>query len=610
MQAARIMNRSMLQKFTWKLHLEVEPARLWRYIADTGRLNQAAGLPEWKLDYVPDEDGGSHQVGQLRYMGWRVSWDEHPFEWVEGRQYEVRRDYHNGPLRRFNMAVVLSPENGGTLLEEVLTVEPRWLVLAPVIYWEVGYRSRRRFERVYRRIEQYLQGRIETPFGPVADRPVSERTVNRLRSSLADSPSLQWLPHLQKTLETSSDKDLDRMRAYALADSWGADRAVILKLFLHAAASGLLDLSWDVICPSCRGAKARESRLRDLREEAHCDACNIRYTADFAESVEVTFRPSPAIRKLQVTDYCSGGPMNAPHVVVQQQIRAGESRTIPLQLSPWRYRLRSLKLAGEGSLRVTPGAGHVETVMTLDGSAVRPKEISVGGNLSLVIRNESSRDHTVMLERSSEEQQATSAAVVTSLPEFRSLFSSEALSADRQIRVGTICLMFTDLEASTSMYERVGEASAYARVREHFELLREVVEAEDGTFLKTIGDAVMAVFNEPDRAVVAAFRMHEGIRKDNQVRKPALSLKIGIHQGTCFAVNLNETLDYFGTAVNVAARIQRESHGGDVVITEEVMRDEETQKRLSDLSHDHDEFEVEIRGLSGKRRLHRLTPQL
>jgi hypothetical protein len=57
------MNRSMLQKFTWKLHLEVEPDRLWRYIADTGRLNQAAGLPEWKLDYVPDEDGGSHQVG-------------------------------------------------------------------------------------------------------------------------------------------------------------------------------------------------------------------------------------------------------------------------------------------------------------------------------------------------------------------------------------------------------------------------------------------------------------------------------------------------------------------------------------------------------------------
>ena len=215
-----------------------------------------------------------------------------------------------------------------------------------------------------------------------------------------------------------------------------------------------------------------------------------------------------------------------------------------------------------------------------------------------------------MLERSSEEHQATSAAVVTSLPEFRSLFSSEALSADTQIRVGTICLMFTDLEASTSMYERVGEASAYARVREHFELLRKVVAAEDGTFVKTIGDAVMAVFNEPDRAVVAAFRMHEGIRKDNQVRKPALSLKIGIHQGTCFAVNLNETLDYFGTAVNVAARIQRESHGGDVVITEEVMRDEETQKQLSDLSHDHDEFEVEIRGLSGKRRLHRLTPQL
>ena len=600
----------MLQKFTWKLHLEVEPDRLWRYIADTSRLNQAAGLPEWKLDYVPEEDGGSHQVGQLRYMGWLLRWDEHPFEWVEGRHYEVTRVYLNGPMRRFNLAVFLTPDNGGTLLEEVITVEPRWFVLAPAIYWEVGYRSRRRFERVYRRIEQYLGGQIETPFEPAVDRPIPERIVDKLGLNLAGSPCVQWLPHLLKALETYSDEDVDRMRAYALADSWGAERLVILKLFLHAASVGLLDVSWDVICPSCRGAKARESRLRDLREHAHCDACNIRYTADFAESVEVTFRPSPNIRRLQVADYCSGGPMNAPHVVVQKQIRAGETRTIPLQLAPWRYRIRSLKLQGECSLRVLDGDGHAEVKVTLDDAAILPRESSVGGDISLVIRNDSDKDHTVMLERTTAEHQASSAAVVTALPEFRSMFSSEALSADTQIRVGTICLMFTDLEASTSMYERVGEASAYGRVREHFDLLRKIVAEENGTFVKTIGDAVMAVFTEPRRAVVAGFRMHEGILKDNQVRSPALALKIGIHQGTCFAVNLNETLDYFGTAVNVAARIQRESRGGDVVVTDEVMQDEETQKWLADLPHDHGAFEVEIRGLSGKRQLHRLTPKL
>src|SRR4029077_8302683 len=132
-------------------------------------------------------------------------------------------------------------------------------------------------------------------------------------------------------------------------------------------------------------------------------------------------------------------------------------------------------------------------------------------------------------------------------------------------------LMFTDLKASTSLYEEIGDARAYALVRRHFDLLRDTITKCDGALVKTIGDAVMAAFFDPAKAVEAAFEMHRAIGEDNVARgEPAVALKIGIHHGPCIAVNLNDMLDYFGTAVNLASRIQKESRGGDVVVTEDI----------------------------------------
>lgn len=194
-------------RFRWQFRLGVAPARLWRYIADTGSLNQAAGLPEWKLRYIPESDGGSHQVGETRYLGWRLRWEEHPFEWVEGREYQVLRVYDNGPIRTFHMAVRLQPIPSGTLLEEIITVEPRWLLMVPGIYWEIGYRSRKRFERVYRKIEQFLERQTETPFPPQIRHALSRDRVEKLRSRLRETEGAEWLPQLLDVLETSPTRN-------------------------------------------------------------------------------------------------------------------------------------------------------------------------------------------------------------------------------------------------------------------------------------------------------------------------------------------------------------------------------------------------------------------
>ena len=84
------------------------------------------------------------------------------------------------------------------------------------------------------------------------------------------------------------------------------------------------------------------------------------------------------------------------------------------------------------------------------------------------------------------------------------------------LKIVSITFLFTDLKGSTELYARVGDLVAYELVRKHFHLLNAIVAAEGGAVVKTIGDAVMATFPTPDRALAAALRMREHDRAARQ----------------------------------------------------------------------------------------------
>ena len=86
--------------------------------------------------------------------------------------------------------------------------------------------------------------------------------------------------------------------------------------------------------------------------------------------------------------------------------------------------------------------------------------------------------------------------------------------------------------------------------------------------MKTIGDAVMATFIRPEHAIVAGLRMRAAMDALNAQRGTEdLVVKIGIHEGPCLAVMLNERQDYFGQTVNIAARVQSLSTSQEIHIT-------------------------------------------
>jgi class 3 adenylate cyclase len=165
---------------------------------------------------------------------------------------------------------------------------------------------------------------------------------------------------------------------------------------------------------------------------------------------------------------------------------------------------------------------------------------------------------------------------------FRDLFRTDTLDVDQRLKITSLTFLFTDLRGSTALYERVGDLVAFDLVRAHFRVLHEIVAAESGAVVKTIGDAVMATFPTPDRAVAAALRMREAMRGLNAERgRDELILKIGIHEGPCIAVTLNERQDYFGQTVNIASRVQGLATSQEIYATGPVVEDARASGVLS-----------------------------
>jgi len=164
---------------------------------------------------------------------------------------------------------------------------------------------------------------------------------------------------------------------------------------------------------------------------------------------------------------------------------------------------------------------------------------------------------------------------------FRDIYRTETLDIDQRLKITSLTFLFTDLKGSTALYERVGDLVAYEVVRQHFGVLGEIVAAEAGAVVKTIGDAVMATFPTPDRALAAALRMRDEMSRINAERgNEDLLLKIGIHEGPCLAVSLNNSQDYFGQTVNMAARVQGLASSRAIFVTQSVVDDPKSTKIL------------------------------
>src|SRR5215471_7950912 len=574
--------------YRWEFDLESSPEQLWPLVSDTNRFNRDTGVPA--VEMMADQDGlrNARRRMHLSVLGIPVEWEEQPFEWVRPHRFGVARRYSKGPIRELRVRVELiaqerttpdQEESTGTKLIYEVCAQPNNFLGSLAIPIQIGIVSARRFATT---IHDYDELARHGRNGVQESQRVEFSSGGRDRL-LAASEKLVGLGNDQEVvarlvehIENADDFAAARIRPYELARLWQLPRRRVLETCLCATRAGMLDLQWNLMCPLCRGGNAMNS-LMEVDPKVHCPGCKIDFNVNFEQSVELTFRPNPAIRKVEVEMYCIGGPQVMPHVAAQQLLAPGETRKLDLRLEYGRYRVRTMSIRGWQQLRAADHERGVRTIRaTADGWT--SEELPIDKQSELQFENATDEEQLFILERTAWSDEAATAAEVTALQVFRDLFATEALRPGEQISVGTLTVLFTDLKNSTRMYREIGDATAFGHVMSHFDVLKEAIAAHDGALVKTIGDAVMAVFRQPAAALQAMLHAQE-VLGDRRNKHP-LNLKAGLHVGPCIAVTLNERLDYFGSTVNLAARLEGQSSGQDIVISSAVYEDPEVRSFL------------------------------
>lgn len=191
---------------------------------------------------------------------------------------------------------------------------------------------------------------------------------------------------------------------------------------------------------------------------------------------------------------------------------------------------------------------------------------------------------------------------------FHDLFPAEVFQDAEGFGIKDVTILFTDLKGSTQLYQQIGDLNAYALVREHYGVLNTAILNQHGAIVKTIGDAIMANFNQPVEAVGAALEMLSGIKKLNQSSQHGgLILKIGIHRGAAISVTLNNRIDYFGQTSNIASRVQGSAGGDEIFLTEEIYTSAGVPELLQTNHRKVESILIPLRGIDEPVKIYKVT---
>jgi len=419
---------------------------------------------------------------------------------------------------------------------------------------------------------------------------------------------------LERMVRDAPDHALNKMNALDLAAKGGVGEERVIAALLNAVGLGMFEMTWNVMCPSCAGVLSANKSLKTLdRAQYNCAFCAVGYETTLDNLVEVTFTVSPRVRKIAAhsPDELSAAEYyrqifwsSAIELPADVQKLLEEVTLETVDLPPGERAILSLHVP-EGTLIVFDPVTHTAQFLDVSGEEASERQnLSVifnkvqvpvdsvalrPGPLRLALEN---RTESRVLPAIWVANQAlddilkrrkpilTAKRLLTNQT-FRDIYRTDTLAIGQRLKILSLTFLFSDLRGSTELYERVGDLTAFDLVNEHFRLLQEIIASERGAVVKTIGDAVMATFETPDRAIAAAIRMREAMSDLGAERQhQSLSLKMGIHEGSCLAVTLNAQQDYFGQTVNIASRVQGLAASRSIVVTESVVENAQARSLL------------------------------
>ncbi|WP_165782105.1 adenylate/guanylate cyclase domain-containing protein [Leptospira perolatii] len=541
----------------WTYEYNAPPEAFFPYIQDSSRLNRNLGHLPVDYEEINGELFGSQGEGKFREKFKETRW-----EW--------RRPYWASRLREFLPEAPFQKLGLITIYFQGVDAHRTraYVFLAHLIKSKLG-------EKVINAYLEPFEAKYKEVLGIVANRskesaPLSlvlpeekpefsdqaveifETTRKHLLHKGFDSDEVNIF---LDTLKNSEISELVRIRPIRFAKRSHISLSKSLAMFLHSVRSGLLSLSWDLVCPHCQGSREEVSSLADVQLKVRCEVCRIDFHSDKKDTVEITFRLHPSVAKLKRILYCSAEAGKRQNALARFYLNPGRNEIPVTTLPPGALLLCRGK---EQPLQYT---AQINTHQSEKGDLPEYSQ-------TLVVDLEDKEECPATLEIPHGEDEALHPSMLFGFQEFRDLFHEEYLSSDLRMDLGNQVLVFTDLVGSTKMYDQSGDAAAFKEVKKHFELLYSLVKENDGAIIKTMGDGSLICFPTTQ----CAWNFSKKLLNDFEDQNSQIKIKLGAHQGPCLAVTLTSGVDFFGRTVNRAAKLLLGAGPNELVCSQEFLQ--------------------------------------
>ncbi len=341
-------------RFTFHLETRARPELAFRVISDTDAFNELAkaGM-SFETTNGPN---GPVTMGSVGKLGMTIRWEEKPFTFRAPSWFRIQRDFDSGPASRMTARAQIEPlAGGGAAIRYQLEVIPKNALLRPVVNFDLKRTLEPQLRKALTSMVTFLDSRADDDLAdldPQALNPPPALTPTQAKVLLAKASEMSPSPlvdRLVSFIRAAPLRDQYSMSALAIAQAWASPLSNVAMLFVDAVRAGVLGVRLDLLCPACLVPKLA-LQGSDTAVSAHCDTCQIRLDATFAESLAIHFFPSPDIRDLKQRIECFGSPARTPHIVAQDNIAVGATIDFAVPMSPGTYQVRTIPSSGPPAL--------------------------------------------------------------------------------------------------------------------------------------------------------------------------------------------------------------------------------------------------------------------
>ncbi len=339
-----------------EIHCQSGIQEMWEVITDANRINWALGLHDVLVSPLSD-NGAARFMTRAKFAGLPLTFEEEPYTFSYLQSFSVQRRLYRGLLTSVRLEFLPRPADSGTT--DVLIrsrVQAGFAWLTPLIK-----------NRSQTMLHQLAQSMLSADAALLRGAPqpsptpprIDDEELDATLQALARLETTEWASRFDTLFHYAADQAIARLRPFVWAAHWGASPQTTLKVCFSAVLAGLLNVQWDVLCPSCRLCAGSMPTPAMAPAQSFCQACDLTFEVDSEVDMEVIFTPNPLVRQVETLPGCVAGPAQTPHVVAQSVLpqRAVTTFHAPHKAGTYRIFVRGgaqtmLQVSAEGNPRL------------------------------------------------------------------------------------------------------------------------------------------------------------------------------------------------------------------------------------------------------------------